>query len=601
MESLRSTLDSQGLSIAEHQESSATSRKILAEKTREFKRSSSPEIIKTVGSLLKSYQEEVDRLTARAKHGEASFLDLFKKLYEAPDPCLALATGLDLSSRMQELEKQNSKLSQELEEYKAESAEIKNQGVTVRKLEEKVKSLEAIIEETNNSMQETVVQSERETKLEEELSRAQASVEAMRLAHDRAQGILFEMQSRGEEESAAARREAELAVEEMERAQERLAAIEAERKTINGIGDQGEEYVDSTPPVVGVGHQKEREDELAAFITILEDELNSLRATHSEELEKMDALRATLEVEEAQKLALERELVSRPTQKQVDDLKTKLHILQAVGFGALEADTDGGDASIEAALLGKSRKLEHQLTSARLAAAEAAANSEHLSDRIVELEAELADKSAHLAKLEGDLMSVGNSSDSHGVTTETGLLAALSDQRDRLRLRVGELEESLAQAQTLVMESRGQQEVLKADNLALVERLKYVQGYGGGVGNGVDLQEHKKEGSNTDLERGGVVNKYLKEYEDTHVNPFSDFREREKEARRRQLPMQDRFALLLGKLVAGSAATRTVIFLYLLVLHVGVFLVLAGHSHRQAVDCEKMMVMAASGEDPVVG
>ncbi len=49
---------------------------------------------KEVGPLLKSYQEEIDRLTTRAKLGESAFLDVYQRLYEAPDPAAALMAGL---------------------------------------------------------------------------------------------------------------------------------------------------------------------------------------------------------------------------------------------------------------------------------------------------------------------------------------------------------------------------------------------------------------------------------------------------------------------------------------------------------------------------
>lgn len=47
-----------------------------------------------VAPLLKAYQEEIDRLAGRAKSGEGAFLDVYQKLYEAPDPAPALAAGL---------------------------------------------------------------------------------------------------------------------------------------------------------------------------------------------------------------------------------------------------------------------------------------------------------------------------------------------------------------------------------------------------------------------------------------------------------------------------------------------------------------------------
>lgn len=99
LESLRGSLDEQGLKVAENQEGSVKTRKALAERTKgrmrnsrfyqqfmkfvgpssqpspplsnktcssaEFKRTVAPEVMKAVAALLKSYQEEVDRLTSR--------------------------------------------------------------------------------------------------------------------------------------------------------------------------------------------------------------------------------------------------------------------------------------------------------------------------------------------------------------------------------------------------------------------------------------------------------------------------------------------------------------------------------------------------------
>ena len=43
-------------------------------------------------SVLKGYQEVVDNLTKRAKFGENAFLNIYQKLYEAPDPYPVLAS-----------------------------------------------------------------------------------------------------------------------------------------------------------------------------------------------------------------------------------------------------------------------------------------------------------------------------------------------------------------------------------------------------------------------------------------------------------------------------------------------------------------------------
>ena len=48
---------------------------------------------------------------------------------------------------MAELEAQTRKMAQELAEYKSESTELRNQDHTVRRLEERVRSLEAELQE----------------------------------------------------------------------------------------------------------------------------------------------------------------------------------------------------------------------------------------------------------------------------------------------------------------------------------------------------------------------------------------------------------------------------------------------------------------------
>lgn len=57
-----------------------------------FKKASAEEKLSMFNSLLKNYQEEVDNLTKRAKFGENAFLNIYQKLYEAPDPYPVLSS-----------------------------------------------------------------------------------------------------------------------------------------------------------------------------------------------------------------------------------------------------------------------------------------------------------------------------------------------------------------------------------------------------------------------------------------------------------------------------------------------------------------------------
>eukprot|EP00955_Chlamydomonas_euryale_P042771 352421-Chlamydomonas_euryale.AAC.52 len=140
LESLRPRLDEEGLKIAEYQEEAVANRRKLAESTKEFRRTIDKDnaVAKACGNLLRQYQEEIDRLTKRSKHGEVAFLHLYQKLFEAPDPAPALAAAFETASHATDLEAQCRRLALELAEYKAESTLLKNQDHTIRKLEDKV-------------------------------------------------------------------------------------------------------------------------------------------------------------------------------------------------------------------------------------------------------------------------------------------------------------------------------------------------------------------------------------------------------------------------------------------------------------------------------
>lgn len=181
----------------------------------------------------------------RAKHGESAFLELYQKLYEAPDPAPALAVAFETASRVADLEAQCKKMGHELAEFRAESAQIKNQDLTIRKLEEKVRSLEAALEEKGLEVDEARAQAvaeadaarlaqmqERESQLTAMLAEAQASMVAMQKLHAATQNQLFAIQSQSEEERVGRQTELELASSELERAQERLMALEREKQQL---------------------------------------------------------------------------------------------------------------------------------------------------------------------------------------------------------------------------------------------------------------------------------------------------------------------------------------------------------------------------------
>ena len=51
-----------------------------------FRAKSREEQANSIPDILKSYQDEIDQLSRRAKASEASFFALYKALYDGPDP-----------------------------------------------------------------------------------------------------------------------------------------------------------------------------------------------------------------------------------------------------------------------------------------------------------------------------------------------------------------------------------------------------------------------------------------------------------------------------------------------------------------------------------
>ncbi len=622
------------------------------------------------------------------------------------------------------MEAQTAKTAQELAEYKAESKGLKNQDLTIRRLEETVRVLEAEVAEKESEVDaarsaaaaELEARSAdearaREERLEAELQRAEAALEAMRRMHQTSQSQLFTVQEKGEEAAAAARAEAELAAEEVERAQERLALLAKERDALLEKMEQEKNVAaaattstnpnsaDDGSPTTANANTTQAEGVFSfvesATVSALREELRTQRelssrlqselssAVRSVENDnaataaKLEGLQASLQATEAHAAALEAELAGRPTRQDLEDARQQIRVLHAVvhntvgeedfensstsaGGGAVGASnveasttTTSGNrtvGSFESALLAKNRHLEHKLTMARLDVAESQSTAEAATTKVAELENEVERQKKLVEKLEEDLIaaekaaelageastpkynnpagaptaddraenntlgrstSLSNESSSLVGGSEQSMVQVLSGQRDRLRSRVQELESAAAHAAQTLAKAKQDTATARADNVALIEQLRYVQGYAA-PGTKRDLEAGSGQSSGT----ATVIGRYMKEYED-RTNPLNDFRSREKELRRKAMPLQDRAAVALGSaLVGGNKIAKSAIVVYAFVLHMVAFIVLAGFSSRHVDKMEDLEEMCAhlgglggalpfvsggEGVDPVVG
>ncbi|KAL6010372.1 hypothetical protein ACLOJK_000803 [Asimina triloba] len=492
LEKERIGLDEQGLKIAENQENSQKNRRKLAESTRDFKKASSDEKLNLFNSLLKGYQEEVDNLTKRAKFGENAFLNIYQKLYEAPDPYPALASIAEQDVKLAELEAENRKMKVELEEYRTEATHLKNQQATIRRLEERYRQLEQQIEEkvrenveirqrslAEENQKTLEVLKERERFLQDQLRQAQESVSNMQKLHELAQSQLFEVRAQSEEEGAAKQSEVNLLMDEVERAQGRLLSLEREKgllrsqlQVTNEENGNKKSEMDATNVLENSLNAKEKiisdlNMELHNMETMLSDE----RELHVNEIKKLNAL---LNEKDAALGEVKKELQGRPTTKLVEDLRKKVKILQAVGYNSIEAEdwelaTSGEEMSkLESLLLDKNRKMEHELTQFKFQLSEKTSLLEAAEAKQAELIAKVNEQQALITKLEDDISKgyssterkaslfddwnlheaggseVSGSADQKHASSDqdqSSMLKVICSQRDRFRTRLRETEE----------------------------------------------------------------------------------------------------------------------------------------------------------------
>ena len=374
LESKRGPLDKQCVEMREMKTTSMNGRKHLNELTKTFRSKSRDEQLGMVTEVLKAYQEEIDQLGRRAKFSESAFYSLYKSIFEAPDPCRALdgLVGMLTSTSTNQLEIE--RLRSELAQYDQEFQQLKNQDITIRRLEDQLAEFRERIED---KVQEEVarrtgeVEEASANKVAEcrELQRAAekrlaAAVEAMRQAQgsaDRAQTQLFEVSSQAEERTSALLAENAILAEANERVSARCVELESEAELSRQQAAQALAQAQAGGGPAGVGGaaalaaskssgalaREEEASTLHALVSELRAELRRKEEAFRTDRAKLDA--AAREASTA--LAREREagaklrveLGERPRKEELSAARRQLKVLQRVAFNVEEDEGDDGD------------------------------------------------------------------------------------------------------------------------------------------------------------------------------------------------------------------------------------------------------------------
>lgn len=542
--------------------------------------------------MLKSYQDEIDRLTKRSKFSEAAFLSLYKVLAEVPDPVPAFESLLNevgKSSRVAELEHENRKLQKELETFRKDFQDVKNQEVTIRRLEDKLRDYEAKMEDLVAAKVEANARSlreahekelekagEREAALQRKVAVQQEELARVAQALEAAQKHYFELKERYDEDQHTKQLELDLLASEVDRASQRALALERERDKLREQLRQAEQLVPAAPPPP----QPDLELQLAQKeieLSRLHEEHTRLEASLRTDLE---ALRRQLVVqqeqldrERARAQALQRQLEGVPPREELERLRRQSELLRSLEYTPAEGEA----ATVEGLLRARARQLENEATRLRASLAEREQELAQARAQVQALQEQCATLTAQTQRLEEDILRLrppepsdsapslpGSPAGAGGESnTSNSMLAIVCAQRDRFKLRIQELEADAARLQADLGRARSEVSSLQGDNLKLFEKIKYLESYG---------EIAKSRPADLEIVSGqtDVEQKYRPLYEES-VNPFAVFSKKERDKRFSQLTAADKITLSTTRFFLSNKYTRTFLLVYSVLLHALVF------------------------------
>ncbi|XP_053083531.1 cut-like homeobox 1b isoform X3 [Pangasianodon hypophthalmus] len=397
LQQLQRELDTTATLLANRQDESEQSRKKLIDQSREFKKNTPEDLRKQVAPLLKSFQAEIDALSKRSKEAEAAFLNVYKKLIDVPDPVPVLELGQQLQlkvQRMHDIETENQKLRETLEDYNKEFAEVKNQEVTIKALKEKIREYEQTLKnQAENLAQEKEQQlhndyAEKERKLQEShesmasrLEEAEHKAQNLQTALETTQAELFDLKTKYDEESTAKADEIEMVMTDLERANQRAETAEREAESLR-------EQLTSANKSLQLATQIQKAPDMEQAVEVvsrssLEAELSAKEREMVQLVEDVQRLQASLaklrENSSTQISQLEQQLSAKSAtlkqleeklQEQADyeEVKKELSILKSMEFGPSDSATaQDSSKPLEVLLLEKNRSLQSESASLRIA------------------------------------------------------------------------------------------------------------------------------------------------------------------------------------------------------------------------------------------
>ena len=531
-------LDELATEITTRQDESDSSRKLLIELIRNFKKSNSEETRLIVAPLLKSFQNEIDNLSKRSKSAEKSFFDIYKKFFDIADPVPTLEycmENIKNLQKLQDLEIETAQLRETLADYNKEITEYKEKLKNLKDIESKYKTqeekmlelidqkvakkeedLQKMFDEKNRVMEE-----ERQRNSQKLADTVQKMTQMQRTLTD-TQTELYEINTSQDLERNARSEEVDLVLVDLERSNQR--ALTAEREVVS-LQEQLKDLQS------GQSSLPEVEDFSDDQNTALR---NQLMAKEQEVIQLVEdfqkANKSSQETESRYEkriaeISLENERISSQLeetkallegQKDYESVKKDLSILKSLYFPSQNTEEEDPRA-LEVLILERSKTLQNdnsmlrqdkerllaELTEAREELTENKRTLSKQSSLISQLEEHVdqlqtittpyreeaegrssSDMLAEALKVDTELEEMREASpvlsmkSALSSSTESSLLPIVEAQRERLRLRNEELESLSLSQQHQLTTLTSQVESLQQDNVKLYEKIRFLQSCG---------------------------------------------------------------------------------------------------------------------------
>lgn len=420
-------------------------------------------------------------MTRRCKASETAFASLAQSLGEVPDPSVVVSTALEqlqsqqaqiaqLQRTAEELQKQKEalerkaahqpppapessgltkaekeeliQLRKEVAEYEVEFRSLKNQDITIRKLEAKIvemqqggeEAFKAQLEKAKEDLAETEGRRtaealEREAAMERRVQTLELQLKAEMAGRVATQAHLFETSEGAGEREAAWEAQRNILLDDAERLRVDLHQATKERDELRlqvAALEGGAPKLSSAPVSGGISmadllsERKAYEaevSELSHAVNTLREEVAAKDGVMAEERRslqsKIDAAERECESLKSNLSSLQAQLAEAPSQTLVENMKRELRVLKRLEYNADDqdfADTrdpemtgEDQEKDLESVLVAKLRRVETELVKERNQLSDVREEIRQLQDQISTLQKEKSDADKVIASLEEDL------------------------------------------------------------------------------------------------------------------------------------------------------------------------------------------------------